>query len=106
MVHLSLTMACINNNLETVEKLISSGADVNIKDKVGWLEVKSELTVIATWQQGRTAAHWTSFKGHHEILSCLLKAGIKADERDQDGKTGNRLAANTPFCHVGLSQPC
>lgn len=39
-------------------------------------------------QQGRTAAHWASFKGHEEILDRLLVAGIKADERDQDGKTG------------------
>lgn len=31
----SLTMAAVNNNLETVERLIAAGADVNIRDKVG-----------------------------------------------------------------------
>lgn len=39
-------------------------------------------------QQGRTVAHWASFKGYHQILDRVLKAGVKADERDQDGKTG------------------
>ncbi|UXI15987.1 Sorting nexin-9 [Sarcoptes scabiei] len=76
----SLTMACMNNNLEIVERLIKAGADVNMKDK-----------------QGRTAAHWASFKGYHQILDCLLRAGIKADERDQDGKTALHLAAEYGF---------
>lgn len=30
----SLTMAAVNNNLETVERLIAAGADVNVRDKV------------------------------------------------------------------------
>lgn len=64
-------MACINNNLEMVNKLIEAGTKINIKDK-----------------QGRTAAHWASFKGHHEVLASLLSSGIKADEKDLDGKTG------------------
>ncbi len=46
------------------------------------------IWVLIDLKQGRTAAHWASFKGHDEILSCLLKAGIEPDERDEDGKTG------------------
>ncbi|KAH7643738.1 uncharacterized protein LOC124494328 [Dermatophagoides farinae] len=76
----SLMMACINNNLENVDKLISAGADVNMKDK-----------------QGRTVAHWASFKGYHQILDRVLKAGVKADERDQDGKTALHLSAEYGF---------
>ena len=84
-------MACINNNLENVDKLISAGADVNMKDKVNKeLKILSKiyLIFILIQQQGRTVAHWASFKGYHQILDRVLKAGVKADERDQDGKTG------------------
>lgn len=44
-------------------------------------------------QQGRLASHWASFKGHDKVLLSLLKAGINADEKDGDDKTGNHLDA-------------
>lgn len=39
-------MACINNNLEIVEKLIQAGADVNIKDKVKFIYLNFNLNGI------------------------------------------------------------
>ncbi len=115
MIIFSLHMASINNNLEIVQKLISCGADVNIKDKVNWnfnfnlnlLYVSSNeiIRVLIDLKQGRTAAHWASFKGHDEILSCLLKAGIEPDERDEDGKTGKFIHYLNIFSNISYSFP-
>lgn len=58
----SLTMAAVNNNLETVERLIAAGADVNIRDKVGesgkvhHLPAKAVITLFTTTTFSKGAA--------------------------------------------------
>lgn len=61
---------------------------------LSWFSFYQNLIFV---QQGRSAAHWASFKGHHEVLACLLKSGIDADLRDEDGKTALHLSAEYGF---------
>ena len=65
-----LIEACINGNLEEVNRLIAAGADVNAKDKDGFMALM-EATI----------------KGHAEIAKILLSAGANPNVEYQVGFT-------------------
>ncbi|XP_076763240.1 tonsoku-like protein [Xylocopa sonorina] len=58
-----LHVACINGNIEAVEKLLESGHTTNIRDHFGW-----------------TPLHEAANHGHIEIAKLLLKHGANIDD--------------------------
>ena len=59
-----------------VRLLLSSGADVNVKDRDGW-----------------TALHWAAQNGHSAVVQLLLEKGADINAKDQDGRTALYWAA-------------
>ena len=65
-----LIEAIKNENLSRARELISSKAEVNVKDK-----------------NGKTPLIWAAEKGHEELMMDLMKAGAKLDATDEQGHT-------------------
>ena len=59
--------AILNNNLQTVRKLIQNQESLNVVD-----------------QEGRSYLHLTSYFNKAEITDYLIKAGLKVDSRDHN----------------------
>jgi len=60
-----LISAAKSGDVREVERLISSGVDLNIRNNVGW-----------------TALIWTSYDGHGEIVKFLIEADADLNIRD------------------------
>ena len=66
----SLFEAAQNGNIETLKKLISRGADINRKDRLG-----------------NTALHYAVVSDNFEIVKYLIEAGASILIRDRKGRT-------------------
>ena len=64
-------------NLESVQVLLSAGAQVNVQDK-----------------NGMTPLMWAARWGDTQRVEALVKAGAKVDARDNAGKTALDWARN------------
>jgi ankyrin repeat protein len=71
--------AARRGDLETIQKLIDSGVDVNAK--------KRTLTVT-----GWTPIHYAAYYGQANAIRALVKAGGKINARDDEGDTPMSLA--------------
>jgi ankyrin repeat protein len=69
-IDLELRVAARENNLPEVSRLLSVGADVNVKDDNGW-----------------TPLHWASNQGHVQVFKELVDHGADIDAEDPDGWT-------------------
>jgi len=75
-----LHQAALDGDLNSVEKALESGANVNGVD-----------------EDGRTALMFAAFDGHSEIVLTLLEAEAGIDRRDLMGRTALLYAATGPF---------
>ena len=73
----ALHWASYRGYLEISELLVSSGADVNIRDSDGW-----------------TALHCASINGHLKIVQLLLCQGADMSIRASDGRTALDMASS------------
>ena len=71
-----LWQALKEGNTSRVAELISSGADVNAKDKGGW-----------------TALIWLAFRGHTGIVKLLIDKGAEVNAKTNYGETALIMAA-------------
>ena len=62
--------AAYDGNIEAVKQHLASGADVNVKDKVGW-----------------TRLHHAAWQGHKEVIELLIAKGADVNATDRNGKT-------------------
>jgi hypothetical protein len=60
-----LRLAARENNLPEISRLLSVGADVNVKDDLDW-----------------TPLHWASLKGHVQVVKELLEHGADVDAKN------------------------
>lgn len=99
-----LHLACQDNNLEPVRRLIEQGADINAADGGGitpllmsirhnTLEVAKELIRLgaaldyAVPDNKATYLHWALSCKATDIAKLLIEAGAPIDEKDRDGWT-------------------
>ena len=71
----SINEAAAFGNIEAVKQHLASGADVNVKDKVGW-----------------TRLHHAAWQGHKEVIELLIAKGADLNAKDDDGWTPLDLA--------------
>jgi len=64
-----LHAAAWSGHEDIVSKLISAGADLNVRDSNGW-----------------TALHWAAWKNHPDIAEMLLSKGARPDAKNKQGK--------------------
>lgn len=76
-----LHYASANGHLDVVTFLISNGAKVNSRDKIG----------------GWTPLHLAASSGHREVVRLLLKSGADLNARDIDGYTASELAKQAKY---------
>jgi hypothetical protein len=81
-----LIEAASDGSLERVAKLLSLGANVNVRDKWGW----SALSMAA-------------YGGHENIAKLLLGCGAETDVPDVDGDTPLDLATNRGNANVVIA---
>ena len=67
---ISIHVAAREGNIEAVKQHLASGADVNVKDKVGG-----------------TPLHLAAFNGHKEIVELLIANGADVNARNKYGWT-------------------
>jgi hypothetical protein len=79
----AIVQAASDNDVRKVSKLLSSGANVNARDRWGW----SALSMAA-------------YGGHVDIAKLLLEQGANLDNVDVDGDTPESLAANRAHAAV------
>jgi hypothetical protein len=95
-----LLWSCCNGHLEVVELLISEphnagdpyvakgrGSAGGFGQQVGDGSSKKESETV------NSPLHWASFKGHLQIVWCLLKLGLSPYDTDSCGNTSLHLAA-------------
>lgn len=105
----ALEHAVKNANLEMVELLLSSGANVNAKNEDGatvlmmldddatsdlvWELINAGADVNLKDESGNTALMQTASENNSEALKALLDAGAEVNTRNEDGRTALMLAA-------------
>ena len=62
-------------DVEAIKQHLADGADVNVKDKVGW-----------------TRLHHAAWQGHKEVIELLIDKGADVNAKIEDGKTPLDLA--------------
>jgi ankyrin repeat protein len=78
-----LLEAAKENNMPEVLRLLSVGADVNVKD-----------------YGDRTPLHWACENGHIQVLQALLDHGAHIEAKDSDGNTPLHDASSGGHLHV------
>ena len=76
-------------DLNKIEKLLLQGADIDLKNAMGW-----------------TALNYAALKGHTEIVQLLLSKGASVDLQNNDGNTALIYAAykgHTDIVHLLLN---
>ena len=105
-----LFAAVKKGNLQEVQRLVSAGADVKVKDNVGntplhwtaglgmgYADVAKFLlskgaTVNAKNDADRTPLHFAAEWGHTAVARLLLSKGAEVNAKDNDGKTPLQVA--------------
>ena len=101
-------LAAERGHTEIVMALVSSGADVNVRDGAGRMPLHEAaggghtdiaMTLVSAGTDvgavdgvGRTALHWAARGGHTGIARALISVGADVDAVDEDGLTPARLA--------------
>jgi ankyrin repeat protein len=101
--NIALLKACNLGNLETAEKLILNGADVNYKDSLGFsplhmvsisghtelakMLISSGANVNDKDMIGMTPLHIASKQGHVEVVKLLISSGANVNDKDNSGLT-------------------
>jgi erythromycin esterase len=104
----SLHMTAAAGNLTSIQRLIDQGADVNVKDEVGWTpliwatcmgEIESLKLLIAQGadvtiptNNQRTALHRAVYAGDNNIAQILITHGADLDAKDRQGYTPLHMA--------------
>jgi len=78
-----LIIAAKNGDLNKLKKLISSGANKDAKDEVGY-----------------TPLLWAACRGHFEVCHYLLEIGANKNIEDEDGWTALTAAINNNHAHI------
>jgi ankyrin repeat protein len=81
-----LAIAVRDGNLALAEALIAAGADPSSKDK----------------HLGRSLLHLAAIEGHADVCDLLVRAGLKADEKDRSGSTPLDYARR--YGHLGAAR--
>ncbi|KAF4983421.1 hypothetical protein FZEAL_1150 [Fusarium zealandicum] len=74
------------NNLAGVERALSYGADIHAGDRTESVRYQDPLTGTGTWcplnlEDQVTPIHWSAYKGHHDLVSILLRHGADVNYR-------------------------
>ena len=97
-------MASVAGHSETIESLISSGANVNAKNNLGRTALhlaailgkceSAELLIGGGADvnakdkcAGRTALHYAASQGHQEIVELLISSDAEVNSRDLSSRT-------------------
>lgn len=81
----ALHYGCTLGNLEIIQVLLDSKANINAKDEHGW-----------------TPLHEAAYKGHKQVVTILLDAGADVNAEDKDGITALHLATKFSYNEIGL----
>ncbi|XP_065584372.1 caskin-1-like, partial [Artemia franciscana] len=115
-----LHVAAWTGNTQTVECLLKSGPDINIRNNYGetplylaalkghtetvecLIQSGADLNIncrggksplhVAAWK-GESPLHKTAWKGHTQTVECLLKYGAYVNSKDKDGMTALHYAS-------------
>jgi len=102
-----LLEASRTNNIDLVNQLIASGADVNCRTNDGWTPLieaaihDSKLTTLLlshgadpnlATDHGYTPLHRAAGHGNESVVIELLDAGAAIDARDEFGQTAHKIA--------------
>ena len=99
-----LYFAVLNNNRDYFRYLVEAGADVDIPDfldrtplaiavRDGNLALAEALIAAGadtSWKDrplGRSLLHLAAIEGHADVCDLLVRAGLRADEKDRSGST-------------------
>jgi ankyrin repeat protein len=106
----ALLGAAMHGDVESVQALLGSGADVNARHAHGWtalvlaavgghttvvqalLDAGADVDAKEEWI-GQSALIWAAKAGHEETVTALLESGAEVDLRDKYGGTALSLAA-------------
>ncbi len=103
-----LHQAAMRGDIERIQELIESGANVNAKDLAGWTALhfaawqeteemakllrKAGADIDAKDTRGWMPLHVAAWNGKKEVSAFLLDSGAAIDARDWNGKTPLDLA--------------
>ena len=106
--------AATRGNVEVAKLLISSGANVNARDTIGWtplhfaenvevakLLISSGANVNARGIAGVTPLHFASIGSNVEVVKLLVSSGANVNARDIAGSTPLEYAKNVG--HLGVA---
>ena len=123
----SLIQACMRRDLEKIQELLKSGADVNEQDQYGDsplsvasfhyhvrqaeiivyedMEIVKKLLEAGANVNNKdnhnvTALHLASIRGHIEVVELLVKSGAEINVQNKDGNTALHLASMHGFADV------
>ncbi|XP_020299572.1 tonsoku-like protein [Pseudomyrmex gracilis] len=99
-----LQVACINGDINTVQRLLSSGHPVNVRDNAGWsplheaanygyvdiaeLLIKSGANINDNVPcRGMTPLHDAALCGHFSVMNLLMEHGADVTLKTHDGDT-------------------
>lgn len=78
--NISIHEAALNGRGADIEKLLTEGADINVRD-----------------EDGRTALMYAAFNGHTSIIEKLIKKGALVNLADNYGRTALMFASSGPY---------
>ena len=81
---ISLHKAAEKGDIETVKLLIQKGAEINLKNKDGWVYFKIIKNYINIIKQ--TPLHIAVYNGHIEIVKLLIEKGCDINLKDNEGR--------------------
>jgi ankyrin repeat protein len=109
--------------VEIAEVLLRNGADVNVRDNLGWtplhymirvpdafynehrianLLIRHGANIEARTLDGETPLHFAAKYGHIAILSLLLESGACMTALDNDGRTPRQLCITSRYLSTTL----
>jgi len=93
----SLNQAVVDGDLARVKTLLSEGADVNSKNRMGWTLLHTAIRnndkgadIKAKDNRGRTTLHFAVESGQKDVVEILIAKGV--DVNIMDGRADNALS--------------